>query len=66
MKKLFFSLALVALLLAACKGTSKKEAADALEATEIERIDSIKEELNTVKAEIDSSVAAIDDMIKDL
>ncbi|OFY57012.1 MAG: hypothetical protein A2Y87_08920 [Bacteroidetes bacterium RBG_13_46_8] len=66
MRKTLFALALAAFLLAACTGRTSKKEAEAREAAEIERIDSIKTEMNTVKTEIDSSVATVDELINDL
>jgi len=66
MRKTIFTLALAALIVAACTGRTSKKEAEALEAAEIERIDSIKQELNTAKAEIDSTVTKVDELINDL
>jgi len=66
MRKTIFTLALAALIVAACTGRTSNKEAEALEAAEIERIDSIKQELNTAKTEIDSTVATVDELINDL
>jgi len=60
-------MALFAILLAACTGKkAREEAARALEAAEIERIDSVTTELSTIKNGIDSSVMMVDELVSDL
>jgi PBP1b-binding outer membrane lipoprotein LpoB len=67
MRKALFTMAVVAIFLAGCKGkTSKEEAAKALEATEIMRIDSVTTQIDSIKNEIDSSAKEVDELIMDL
>jgi hypothetical protein len=66
MKKAFFTLAVAALLLSACNGKAKKEAAAALEAAEIQRIDSVTMVMENLKGQIDFTVEEVDQLINEL
>jgi hypothetical protein len=65
MKKTFCTLAVAVFLLAACNGKAKKEAA-ALEAAEIQRIDSVTMVMENLKGQIDFTVEEVDQLINEL
>jgi cellobiose-specific phosphotransferase system component IIA len=66
MKKALCSLAVMAVLLVACNGKAKKEAAQALEAAEIQRIDSVTMVMENLKGQIDFTVQEVDQLINKL
>ena len=66
MKKALCLLAVVALLLAACNSKAKKEAAQALETAEIQRIDSVTMVMENLKGQIDFTVQEVDQLINEL
>ncbi|OFY57014.1 MAG: hypothetical protein A2Y87_08930 [Bacteroidetes bacterium RBG_13_46_8] len=63
MKKALVALAVAALLVAACNTKAKKQA---LEAAEIQKIDSVTMVMENVKAEIDFTVQEVDKLINEL
>jgi len=66
MKKTLCTLAVAVFLLAACNGKAKKEAAAALEAAEIQRIDSVTMVMENLKGQIDFTVEEVDQLINEL
>ncbi|MBN1417008.1 MAG: hypothetical protein JW973_18070 [Bacteroidales bacterium] len=67
MKKTLIAFAIAVVLLAGCTGkAAKKEAARAQEAAEIERIDSVTNEISNIKSQIDSSAKVVDELMNDL
>jgi outer membrane biogenesis lipoprotein LolB len=63
MKKALCTLAVAALLLSACTGKAKKQA---LEAAEIQRIDSVTMVMENLKGQIDFTAKEVDQLINEL
>jgi len=66
MKKVLCTLAVAAVLLVACNGKAKKEAAAALEAAEIQRVDSVTMVMENLKGQIDFTVEEVDSLMNQL
>jgi len=67
MKKLLYTIAVTTIMLGACTGkAADKKAAEALEAADILRIDSITAEIDSIKNIIDSSAKEVDVLVNDL
>jgi hypothetical protein len=63
MKKVLFALVVVALFVAACNSKAKKQA---LEAAEIQRIDSVTMVMENLKSQIDFTAQEVDKLINEL
>jgi outer membrane biogenesis lipoprotein LolB len=67
MKKALCTLAVAAVLLVACNGKAKKEAAAAAaEAAEIQRVDSVTMVMENLKGQIDFTVEEVDSLMNQL
>jgi len=67
MRKVLFITAMTAILLVACNGkTKEKKAAEAAQAAEIQRIDSVTAEIDSIKNVIDSAAVEVDELINEL
>jgi hypothetical protein len=63
MKKALFALAVAAVLMVACNSKAKKQA---LEAAEIQRIDSVTMVIENLKGQIDFTAQEVDKLINEL
>ncbi|HDR68202.1 MAG TPA: hypothetical protein ENN61_04045 [Bacteroidaceae bacterium] len=67
MKNVLLVLALTAFLLAGCTGkASKQEAADEALSVEIQQLDSLTSEIESIKEDIEASVRELEELIDEL
>ncbi|MBN2274836.1 MAG: hypothetical protein JXK95_10920 [Bacteroidales bacterium] len=66
MKNFLSIMAMLAILMVACTGKAKEQKAAEAEAVEIERIDSVTAEMDSIRNMIESSAKEVDELINDL